>query len=465
MAYEHGIKIVEEATTLTAMTRVGNPCVVIGSALKGPSNEPVLIQSMSEFVSTFGFSGDFASYTLEEAAYVFFELYNVRPIICVNVLDLTRHKKSTTKTLSGTSNPLTLTGAIILSSVKITSGSATLTLNTDYTLEQDGLTTTLTIKNQSKVTGDSVQAVYDEADASKVAKADILGANSSGTKTGLYVLEEIYPRLSMIPGNVICPKWSTDSEVALALAAKCRLINGIFKAVALVDLPATSKNYQALYQTKTAAALQDEYLALFWPKVSLSGRSYYLSTHAAAVMSLVDAGNDDIPFESASNKNLRVDSSTLDDGTEISLGKDEATTINGWGIVTALNFGGWRLFGNRMSVYPASDDPKDAWLPVRRMFNWLGGVLAVNYWSRIDMPILKRNVEQIVDEAQRYLDALTARGAILGGKIAFLDEDNPAQELIDGRIVFRIGFAPPTPARVIEFRLTFDATYFQTLAA
>ena len=181
-------------------------------------------------------------------------------------------------------------------------------------------------------------------------------------------------------------------------------------------------------------------------------------------MSLVDAGNDDIPFESPSNKTFRVDS-TQASGEEIFLSKLKANTLNGWGVGTAMNFAGWRLWGSRVSVYPGNDDPKDAWLPVRRMFNWLGGVLAVNYWSRIDKPIIKRNVEQVVDEANLFLNGLTKRGAILGGRIAFLEEDNSKQDLVDGHIVFRIYWAPPTPSRIIELRIEFDVNYYQSLFA
>ena len=38
------------------------------------------------------------------------------------------------------------------------------------------------------------------------------------------------------------------------------------------------------------------------------------------------------------------------------------------GIVTALNWeGGWRVWGNRTSDYPSSTDPKDTFIPNRRM--------------------------------------------------------------------------------------------------
>lgn len=457
MTYKRGVYVQEESTALTPMTVVANPTVVIGTAFKGKVNEPVLCQTFSEFVDEFGFSGDLDNYTLEEAAYVFFNVYNVRPLICVNVLDLTRHKKATTKSLSGTSNPLEITGAIILSSVVVKSGSNTLTLNTDYKLAQSGTTLTITVLKQDKIVEDTISVQYNEADASKVTKADVMGTVSGGEESGLYCLEKIFPHLMMIPGVVICPKWSTDPEVALAMAARSRSINETFKALAIADLPVTLTNYQDLYEYKTTNSLQDEYLALCWPQVQVGEQSHWLSTHMAALMNLVDASNDDIPFESPSNKSLRIS------GASVTLSKPKANTLAGYGIITALNWSGWRLWSSRMSVYPFNDDPKDSWLPVRRMFNYLAGVLAVNYFSRIDAPIRKRLVEQIVDEVQLYLNGLVARGALLDGRIAFLEVENPVQSLIDGQVKFHLYIGALVPARVIEFVLEFDTKAYASL--
>ena len=99
------------------------------------------------------------------------------------------------------------------------------------------------------------------------------------------------------------------------------------------------------------------------------------------------------------------------------------------------------------------------------MFNYLAGVLAVNYFSKIDAPIRKRLVEQVVDEVQQYLNGLTARGALLGGRIAFFEEENPTQNLLDGRIKFHLYLGCLIPARSIEFVLEYDTSYLATLMA
>lgn len=466
--YRHGVYITESATALTPMTQVASPVVVVGTAMKGKVNEPVLIQSFADFANAFGYADDFDSYTLEEAAYCFFNLYNVRPLVCINILNPTRHQKSVTKTLSGTSNPLEIEGAILIDTVVITSGAdetlKTLVKGTDYSLKQSGLTTTITILRQTNITDDTIKATYAEVDASKVTKADIIGGvDADGKETGLHVLENVYPKLGLIPSTLIVPKYSADPEVALAMAASCRSINGVFKALALCDIDDDIVSYQELNEYKTTHNLIDEFLCCFWLKVGLGERTYWLSTHASALMCLVDEGNDDIPFESPSNKGLKCDRTLTASGEKIFLGKDKANFINGAGIITAMNFNGWRLWGNRVSVYPNDDDVKNSFLPVRRMFNWLSGVLAVNYFSRIDAPIRKTLIEGIVDECNRFLNGLYGKGAILGGRIAFLEEENSTQDLLAGQIKFHVYVAPPVPARSIEFCLEYDVNYLSQL--
>ena len=59
-------------------------------------------------------------------------------------------------------------------------------------------------------------------------------------------------------------------------------------------------------------------------------------------------------------------------GTEVPLTLPNAEYLNSQGIVTGLNFiGGLRAFGNRTACYPANTDPKDAFIPIRRMMGLL----------------------------------------------------------------------------------------------
>ena len=140
------------------------------------------------------------------------------------------------------------------------------------------------------------------------------------------------------------------------------------------------------------------------------------------------------------------------DGDEIFLGIDSAAYLNGQGIVTALNFiGGWRLYGNRTGAYPSSTDPKDAFINIRRMFNWVGNTLVTTFWSKIDDATNKRLIRSVVNSANIWFNGLTAIGALLGGRVEFRSDENAKTDLLDGIVKFHVYMAPPPPAREIDF--------------
>lgn len=146
------------------------------------------------------------------------------------------------------------------------------------------------------------------------------------------------------------------------------------------------------------------------------------------------------------------------------LGPDEAAYLNGQGVVTALNFiGGWKAWGNRTACYPSNTDPKDAFIPLRRMFNWHASTFIQTYWVKVDKPINKRLINAIVDSENIRLNGLVAQGVLLGGRIEFLEEENATTDLLDGIITFHTYITPPTPARVIEDTIEYDPDYFSAL--
>jgi phage tail sheath protein FI len=93
-----------------------------------------------------------------------------------------------------------------------------------------------------------------------------------------------------------------------------------------------------------------------------------MSTQAGALTELVDHANDDQPVESPSNKNLKMNKTVvgaLATPADVFFSKADADMLNGQGIVSSINWiGGWKLWGNNMSIYPSSSDVKDRWIPV-----------------------------------------------------------------------------------------------------
>ena len=97
------------------------------------------------------------------------------------------------------------------------------------------------------------------------------------------------------------------------------------------------------------------------------------------------------------------------------------------------------------------------------MFDWNDTTFILTYWNKIDMPIVPKNVKVILDSENIRMNGLTAQGKILGGKVEFLEEENPATDLLAGIIRFHTKWTPPVPAQEIDNTSEYDVTNFQNL--
>lgn len=68
-----------------------------------------------------------------------------------------------------------------------------------------------------------------------------------------------------------------------------------------------------------------------------------------------------------------------------------------------------------------------------------------------------------MDSVNIWLNGLAARQYILGGRVEFLEDENPTTSLLDGIITFHLYVTPPAPAREINFILEYDVNYLSTL--
>lgn len=587
MAYFHGIYANEVPTSLIAPSQVDTGIVVaVGTApthlAQKPAsvNKPVIAYKYSEAVEQLGYSDDFETYTLCQVMKAQFSLYNMAPVVFINVLDASKHYKEIEKEFSGvTSTVPAIKGEnIVTDSFKVTSGeyiepnefingvdfsilgvgegsatgggadldgdgddggsgdsgetTVTYTLgilnnskvvdnkikisyrtlstalggspieteitvtSTGYTLPSDTViesvtvqsggvntlqlfiegtdfnvsvlddTAAITILNDEKIVDGKIKVTYHELDASKVTDADIIGGVdiATGKTTGIELIESVHPTFGVIPGTLIAPKFSLSSDVTAALVAKAKKVSGIFPAIAISDIDtAECKTYTAAVEKKNNLNMASEYLITCYPKIKNGDDIYYMSTHLAALMNQVDNDNGGIPYVSPSNKALQMDAAVLEDGTEIFLTRDQANLLNQNGIVTALSFSGWKAWGNYTTIYPASNDVKDVYIPVRRMFNFLTNRFLTNYIAKLDMPVTRRLVDSILNSANIYLNGLVTKGCLLGGRLEFATDENTVTDLMNGSLTFHLYITPPIPAQTIVFTLEYDVNYVSSL--
>lgn len=481
MAYKHGVYGSEIPTSLIPVTEVsaGLP-VVFGTApihlaLESAGvNKPVLCYSYEEAVQQLGYSDDWQKYTLCEFIKSHFALFSVAPVVFVNVLDPKKHikKGEEAKEMPIANGIVTIEDAVLIDSLEIkvdASSPNPLKVDEDYTAAYDDearLIITFEETNNIPAGTASVIVKYDALNPEAVVAGDIVGGVDivTGESEGLELVNQVFPRFRLIPGLILAPGWSHNTEVAAVMTAKANNINGHFRCIALVDIPTEEADrYSEVAEWKNQNNIMSNRQIACWPLVKLGETVYHLSTQLAGIICTTDAANGDIPYASPSNHLLQCDSAVCTNGKEIVLGPEVAAYLNGQGVVTAMNFiGGWKAWGNRMAIYPSNTDPKDSFIPIRRMFDWVNNTLITTFWQKIDAPINKRLIETIVDSANIWLNGLTGN-SITGGRVEFREDENTTTNLMDGIIRFHVYLTPPSPARSIEFIQEYDPEYLQTL--
>ncbi|WP_241735087.1 phage tail sheath family protein [Paenibacillus alvei] len=462
----HGSRVREKVTPVTGTTVSTSLPVFFGTAPKGPVNEPVRLSSKAEAKAIFGYSIDFDSYTLHEAMESHFTLYKQRDAIFVNVMDMTKAKKSNTATID-LSKPETETAILypILESVSL-KDQADLAKGKDYeaSLNDDGyLVITIPSGSSVKLPATGLTLTCDMPDVSKVKSTDIIGVATDDTRTGLELLDIMMPLLGDVPKLVLAPKFSTDPTVADAMASKAQNINGIFKAITLIDIDTNAaKTITAAIEGKKA---NDPGTYVCWPKVVRNGLQYHMSTHVAGIIGQMDTANGGIPTASPSNRQMVADGCVLADGKTVLLGIDQANKLNEQGIATAMRFvNGFVLWGNRTSAFPANKDMKDNMLASKRTMYWINNFVITDTFEDVDRQVNRNFIQMIVDKIGIKFNGLVSAGAILGGRIEYDPTENPESALLNGIIRFKI-FVGLTPiAEDIEFTLQFDTNYLKALA-
>lgn len=486
MANKHGVFITEEATAVTVPKETSAGVqVVIGTApinqVDDPSkvvNVPILANSAAEAMKALGFSDDFANYTLCQTMYATGNLYQVSPVVYINVLDPDTHKAALTEAtitvedlqaVVKTEGVLKKNFVVKVPGASVGDDPTTLTPGTDYSLSFDDngyMVITLTATGAGAAATSLLVSGY-KLDPSAVTSSDIIGSvnPSTGVEKGMEVIRQIYPKLGVVPGILIAPGWSQIATVGLALAAKAVNINGVFKAIAILDIPSDSTNGAVVYtdvkNKKESLGYTSEFCYNVWPKVKVGDYIFAFSAIAAARMAYTDTEHEDVPSNSPSNKPLAITGLVLADGTtEVVLDQDQGTTVNSYGVATAININGFRLWGNYTGAYPASGDAKDIWINVRRMFNWQGNTFILTYFDKVDDPMNSVLIENIVD-SENIRCAAYAPTHWAGASIEYLEADNPITDILAGKMTFRQHIAPYTPAETINNILNYDTSMLQ----
>ena len=473
----HGI------STGRRQTSVSNPVVaasgihfVVGTAPvqmseEGKTNAVVMAQNYAEAVRQMGYSDDWAKYSLCEEVFSAFMLYKTAPVFMVNVLDPEKHKKDVVKeSVKPEDNKILLPGETIAETVKIEG----MEMGTDFDAFYTDSNCVLEFLADTMQTED-VSVSYSAVAPELVTKEDIIGGYDVIAKkaAGLELIDSVFPKYGYVPDIIICPGWSHDPEVAAVMAAKAENINGVFEAVAILDVDVSKENGAACYSDVPEWKKQKNFTKpteiVCFPKVALGDRVFHLSTQLAGSMAATD-NNEDLgdgtPCESASNKSLQADRMVDAEGNEILLDIQQANYLNENGIVTGLNFyNGFVSWGIYTACYPSSTDVADYMYNINRMFRWVSKNIILSYWSYIDKRMTRVLIDAILEGINSWLNGLSAEGKILGGSVVMEESENPTTALMAGRVKYHVYLTPPSSMKKMEFVLEYDLSYLESALA
>ncbi len=493
--YKHGVYVSEQATSITPpIEGTAGLQVIVGTApinmADDPynvTNKPVICYSFAEAAAALGYSDDFVKYTVCQSIDASFRVFNVAPIVVINVLD--PKSPEHIKTVENASHTFALgqtylydgtdkaTGILLDKvTVKSADGTSEYKKDKDYILSFDskGYVLVTLLKDSAIKADDSVQISYTALNPDGVTVEDIIGGYdaTTGNVTGLECINKVFPMFGLTPGLLLAPGWSDDANVIAAMEAKCTGINGNLSCNCLVDIgtdkenaigtaPTSARKYSDVRVAKENLGVDSPLAIACWPLGKVGDKVYALSALNAALLAYTDASNEDVPYVSPSNKSMGITGLCLEDGTSVVLDQEQANTVNSFGVLTAINYNGYKSWGNNTAAYPSTTDPKDRWIAVKRMFVWWANTLILTYHQKVDDPMNFRLIESIVDSENIRGNSFVARGMCAAARIEYLSSENPVTALLNGTVKFHIHISPYIPTEDIDFVLEFDPKAIQ----
>ena len=451
-------------------------------------NVPVLVNNIAEARKYFGYSEDWAKYSLCEAMHVHLQRKGVGPLVFINVLDPATHKaaEATTVSLTPSNGRITIPNAedIILDSLVVKTGGSPQTTKekgTDYTVAYDIDRKTIIL---AEVTAGSLGSAalsvsYDTINAAAVTAATVIGASDgAGLNTGLYAVKNVYPVTGMIPAYIACPGFSSLPAVHAAMCANSAKINGHWDAYLFVDLPIldgeTPITLDSAATWKEANGYTHANETVYFPLAKGNdGKVYHLSVLAAANFQALLLAQDSIPWKTASNTECSLIANLY-------LGEDAAGRVfddqiineklNKNGIASAAFIGGrWVIWGCHSADYSqANGDYINVAETNRMMLYYISNDFQQRRGGDVDKPMTSNDLQTIISEEQTRLDALLKIGALTYGTVELNATADARSDIMQGdcSFLFNITTTPLVKSLTAIVNWTEDGfvTYYDTEA-
>jgi hypothetical protein len=392
------------------------------------------------------------------------------PVVVVNVFDKSSHTEAVANeavTVEGrkfrTIYP-TITDVVVTNSA----GTTTYVNGTDYTWDQFG---DFVIPVGSAITeGQSLLVDYSRFDNTNVTASHIIGTITSGVRSGLQLIDEVFNRWGFNPKIIIAPKFDALTGVAAEMIEKAEKVRGhciIDQAEGVLPSAAITArgNVSGIYASANKRVIYTYPYVMAYEPYFNAAQSRPMSQYLAGVMASVDLNEG--YWVSPSNHEIKGITGVERTITwAINDASTEANLLNEAGYVTvAAGFGtGVRVWGNRSAAWPTSTAPSN-FIPVQRVADILHESVELAMLQFIDKPINNAVISSIKESVNAFIRTLVQRGAIVDGECTYDPNNNPAVELAAGHLTFDLTFMPPTPAERITFQSFIDINLLSNLGA
>ena len=276
---------------------------------------------------------------------------------------------------------------------------------------------------------------------------EIIGGvdDETGQYRGIQAFLASEAEVHVTPRILIAPEYSHHPAVANALLSVAERL----RAVVVADGPNRTDVEAIDYREMFASPRL--YLVDPWVRVwSTRSNGEVIRPASAPVAGLMAQSDAEHGFWwSPSNQELRGIIGTTR-SVDFALGdvNARANILNEHEVATIIQKNGFRLWGNRT----CSDDPKWAFLSVRRTADMINeSLLRAHLWA-VDRNITRTYLEDVLEGVNAYLRHLRTQGAIINGR-AWADPDrNTPEDISKGKVTIDFDFTPPYPAEHIIFR-------------
>ena len=463
----HGVEVLEVQGGPRPIRTVKSSVIgLVGTAPKGPVNEPVLISgSSAEGVRIFGTGLG----TIPGALDGIWDQIGAA-VVVVNVLDPAKHKAAVAEkeyTL-GADDTVRLDHRYADTLVvKYGNANTKATEGTDFSYNPD--TGVLTRIASGSITAKSkVKVAYNRPDPTAVQAADVVGGvtAATGAYTGVRALLGASSAVKVTPKILIAPGFTgevtkTGQKIdGVPVTSELEGIADRLGAVIVADGPNTNDADAIAYRELSGS--RRVFVVDPWVKVLDPATGQVVSRSGSArVAGLIAKSDNERGFWwSPSNREISGIVGTSRP-VDFALGDPNARAnhLNENEVATIIQQDGYRLWGNRT----CSSDPKWAFLSVVRINDQINESVQRSHLWAVDRNITKTYLEDVVDGVNAYLRELEGLGAILGGRCWVDPELNSPATFKKGRVYFDYEFTPPYPAERITFRSSLVDEYLKEL--